>query len=229
MKKIIFIILFCLLLCKLFPLRGETEKSVNWGNVVLSSNDDNWLKDAKTNLEYCNYFSDEALIHEKNIYFASLRGNQIVVWYGKSMNHPADICLYNLDGSFICGYYLKFSLGNGVFNIMVDDNKLFIYMSNSNCAYCFGEDETEYYYISPKYTSYIFEYKQPNLLEGNWYVKYSKEAVYLYNGESCVTQIYNHNQNMGEIEEKFSYSINIIFIIFAAIVLLLCYCIIKCT
>ena len=112
---------------------------------------------------------------------------------------------------------------------MVDDNKLFIYMSNSNCAYCFGEDETEYYYISPKYTSYIFEYKQPNLLEGNWYVKYSKEAVYLYNGESCVTQIYNHNQNMWEIEEKFSYSINIVFIIFAAIVLLLCYCIIKCT
>lgn len=232
LKKLIIVILLSLLLSNFLPLRGETESCVYWGSVILTTNEGTWLENAQANLLICNYYTDEALIHEDRIYFASLYGNQIVVWYGRSMNHPADICLYNLDGSFICGYYVQFSLGNGVFNIMVDENKLYVYMSNSNCAYCFCKDKTEYFYISPKYTSYIFEYHQPNIVEGDWSVNYSKEVVYLYNGESCHTQIYNHHltKDKGSSESVPPISINVLFFFFAIIILLfLCYCIIKYT
>lgn len=233
MKKMSIILLFSVLLSIFCPIKGRTERCVYWGNVALTTpNEGLWLKKAQDNLMFCRYYTDETLIHEKHIYFASLYGDQIVVWYGKSMNHPADICLYNLNGNFICGYYVQFSLGNGVFNMFVDENILYIYMSNTNCAYCFCPDKTEFYYIQPEYTGYIYEYHQPNLQEVNWNVKYSKEKVFLFNGESCQIQIYNHNtsNNEGETKDEVRSGINTIYILLASfMIILICYYIIKYT
>ena len=233
MKKTSIILLFSVSLFIFCPIKGRAENCDYWGSVALiTPNETSWLKKAQENLVFCRYYTDETLIRENHVYFASLYGDQIVVWYGRSMNHPADICLYDLNGNFLYGYYIKFSFGNGVFNILVDENKLYIYMSNTNCAYCFCADNTAYYYIPPEYTGYIYEYLQPNLLEENWIVKYSKESVFLFNGDSCQIQIYNHNtpKNEGETENEARYGINTIFILFASFILILiCYYIIRYT
>ena len=112
-RFIFFFILFSIVSADVWGSQCYAEKTFSWYDYYLLPFQDSALKEkAKKNVTHWNRLSDDSIKTEHEIFSAGLRNSDVIVCYGYNMDMY--ICIYDLDGIFLDGYHIVFSISNGI-------------------------------------------------------------------------------------------------------------------
>ncbi len=74
---------------------------------------------------------------------------------------PNIICFFDLNGSFIEGFYSEDRIKNGVSNVFYSDGRLYIFHSFVNCLYFIDEDAIiSCFYVPTEYELAMYRYDE---------------------------------------------------------------------
>lgn len=192
---------------------------VIWGNRNFSALEGNALTKAKDGLISCEYIEDPAMFDTSDIdYVAVIDGTVVFCFNEWADTKKQGIALYDLTGTFIEGYKLRFDRHNGVYGITYSDGSLLYYKSAYSCIYKLSKNAIEYYYVPGNNVAYLHS----SMSDLRYKVDYNAYFADITDQSGFTQRIVDHSSRINEREEQLTeYKQNFRFVVFFLFILVL--------
>lgn len=96
---------------------------------------------------------------------ASFRDDKIMITYSdahyQGSTHREYILFFDLNGTFISGFYIENGIRNGVRTVIYNNRKLYYYSGFTDCLYEVNDNsEMKYYYVPSEYEMKFWDYRE---------------------------------------------------------------------